>query len=512
LIETHASRFRSTVLHPFLSIALPFLFLLSVCAAVNGAAVRLSGDAEAVTAPLFGIGFIVLLFALQAEEAVGSYLVRRERAGALLRVRELAVLLTVCYLILALARHDGGNRFVPNGLFVAKLLILGTGWVLSLVIHLRLHALETFYTVRGRRRGNALHHAIRQAAHVAGEARTGLLQVRRAANVFLFLLGAAILILWFAGLPPDRATLLAGCAYCAAYIVSRAVLALSVDEVELAGDGLVLPKLLIRKRVTAAAILGAAALLVALFCASDRSLLPPELLSRFFAWLAGLFPQPGTPPALPPRQAPAPTPLPDLGRMMGALPQLKPIPWLSAVWAVLRFVGIAVGAGLILLFVIGPVFSRDFRSFLRRINPLSATLRFFLRGLRTATRWLRRAVRAFRRLLVGGSSDAASEQLPYGPRPERIVFSPDRRKRLEMDRVRREFFRLVEWGERAGARRIESATADEYAGALARIVPESAGSLASVVEIFDEAVYSRRPIGRERIQELRRSVDEVVRN
>lgn len=509
MIETYASRVRSTVIHPALSIGLPFLFLLSLCAAVNHTVTLLSpGNAETV----FGLGFVVLLFALHAEEAVGSYLVRRERSGALVRLRELVILLAAGYLILAFGRHGAANRFVPDAAFIVRLIVLATGWILSLVIHLRLRDLETFYTVRGRRRGNALHHAIRQAAHVAGEARSGLLQVRRAGNAFLFLLGGLLLILWLAGVPADTPTLLACCAYCAAYVVARSVVALSIDEIELAGDGLLLPKLLIRKRVTAAAILGSCAVVVALIYASDRSLLPDELLSRFFAWLAGHFPRTQPFPLPPPKASSSPAPLPDIGKMLGNLPQAKAIPWLAVVWEVLRIAGIVVGAALVLLFVFGPIFSRDFRAFLRRVSPFAASLRFLLRTLRTAGRWLRGAVRAVRRLLSGGHAGTAFEPDAYRTRAQRIVFTPDRRKRLEMDRVRREFFRLVEWGEqRTGTRRFDSSTADEYTHALSRVVPGRAETLASVAAIFDEAVYSRRPIGRERMQALRRSVDEVVR-
>ncbi len=484
---------------------MPFLFLVVLGIAVNN-------SARSVGPPVFDTGFFVLLFALQCEQAVAAFLVKRERAGPLVRVRELIILLGFCYLLLGVVRAgSSGERFRPDLVYVTRLVMLAAGWLLSFNIHAHLRALESFYAVREQRTGSALHHAVREAAHVVGNAQTGLLAVRRLSNVFLVSIGLVILVLWLAGYPPGAGELFGYCLYCVCYVIVRSVVSISIDEIELAGDGLTLSLNLVRKRVRIAAISGGVALLFALFYAGDRSILPHGLLAKFFSWLGSLFSQTATP-ALPGRSlSPVAPPMPDIREFFGGMPAAKPLPWLVILWQVVRIAALAAGAAVVLIFIFGPLFSHDFRIFLRRINPLSALLNRLLLVLRAGGRGLRALVRAARRLFIGALPAEIVKFVGLTGPPSRPVFRPTRKKRLEIDRIRREFLRIVQWGETAGIHYADSLTANEYAAIVAGIRTGSEEDLTCFANLFDEGIYSPHELGAQKLRLLHESVDNLMR-
>ena len=321
-----------------------------------------------------------------------------------------------------------------------------------------------------------------------------------------------ILVLWLAGFPPGVGELIAYCLYCVCYVIVRSAVSISIEEIELAGDGLVLSLDLVRKRVRIAVFMGGAALVIALLYAGNRSLLPYGILAQFFTWLGSLFSQKAAP-ALQIRQpATLAPPMPDIRGLFTDMPSAKPWPWLDTLWQVLRIGALAAGVAAVLVFIFGPLFSRDFRSFLRRVNPLAAVVNGLLRSLRAGGRRLRAMVRAAKRLFGGLSAAEAADFADLTKPPPRSVFRPTRRKRLEVDRVRREFLRVVKWGEDAGIHYADCLTASEYAGRVAVVRDESAGELSRFAGIFDEAIYSPNEIGIPKLRLLHKLVDILVRS
>ncbi len=492
-----------------MSVALPFLFLLSLGVIVNEAVNAILGVSSGVQ--VFPPITFLLLLSMQIEESVGSYLVQRERAGAFARIREFVLILTAVYLLLALFR--GGpllRRLVPDPRTIARVSLFAAGWLLSAGIHSRLRVLETFHRIRGDHRGEALHHAIRQSTHVVGEAREGLLSIRRSANLYLGLIAVILIALWLVGLPPGGGAYLWYCVFCLGYVATRASINIFLDEMDFAADGLTLSLDRIRHRIGMAAALGGIAALVALLIAADRSILPFSLLLRFFAWIASLFQHvTARPIAVAPPHADQHSML-LLSRYLRQKPQGPPPAWLKTVWEALRVLGIVAAVGLVLLFLFGPLVSRDFAAFLKRLHPLkvlrSRIARFF--------RSLRRQIEAVGNLILrvfSGRAAAGLAALSDSKRTGiRTVFRPDRKKRRETDLVRRELIRVIEWGETHGNAYFNNLTAAEYAARLEERYPELEEGFEQIVGICNEAIYSQQTIGTERLHVLRRTVDRVL--
>ena len=513
MTETHAGRFRSVVVNPSISILLPFLFLLTMGTTASG---TVSTILAALTPPqpdahLFSGWFFVLLLLVQIEESVGAFLSHQERTGYFSRVRELALLIVSVYLLLSLTRTGTlVLRFTPDAAEITRIFMIALGWILSAWTHAKLGNFEAFFRIRADHEGVALHHALRQSSSVVGESRRGLLSVRRSASVYLVLVGMSFTALWFLGLPPGSLPFAALCTFGVGFVAVRSALNIFLDEIDYAGDGLRLSLGRIRQRVFLALAIGAVALAFAILLAADRSLLPFDLLLRFMNWLLSLFRGVPTTHVLPPPRPMTVSTNELLRRYLLSRPTGPPPPWLTTLWEVLRIAGIVGAATAVIIFLFGPLVSRDFAAFLRRIHPILVLVRRAVLLLR----WVRARARSFGALLtrlLRPLSGAASkdERIEAGSR--RRPPSQSRKKRIETDKVRQQFARIVEWGEQREIIYYDVLTADEYAERVVKLFPSLGTELVRLTAICNESFYSERVIGDKRFASLKETVDSIVR-
>ena len=161
------------------------------------------------------------------------------------------------------------------------------------------------------------------------------------------------------------------------------------------------------------------------------------------------------------------------------------------------------GTGLF-LFLVYPLLSRDFVDRLKQIRPfavLGSRLRFLV-GI--AVRFALRILHGLRRLLFSGRrttlrvEDEVEEDLDPGHR--RIKTNRlSVRKRVQMNRVQRAFLALTRWGERLGVPYAHFLTPAEYSRQLCTAVPERAGQLDYVVDVFEEVMYSAHLVASSKI-------------
>ena len=513
MTETHAGRFRSLIVNPSISIALPFLFLLTMGTTASG---TVSTVLAALTPPqpdihLFSGWFFILLLLVQIEESIGAFLSHQERAGYFARVRELALLMVSLYLLLSLTRSGAlAVRFTPDATEITRLFMLALGWILSAWTHAKLVNFEAFFRIRADHEGVALHHALRLSSSVVGESRKGLLSVGRSASVYLVLIGVSFSALWFLGLPPGSLPFATLCMFGVGFVIVRSALNIFLDEIDYGGDGLRLSMGRVKRRVLLAAAIGGAALALAILLASDRSVLPFDLLLRFFNWLLSLFRGIHSTAVPPPPQPVTVSTNELLRRYLLSRPSGPPPPWLTTLWEVLRIAGIAAAATAVIVFLFGPLVSRDFAAFLRRIHPILVLVRHAARLLR----WVRTRARSFGALLtrlLRPASRSASDNGPAEIGSRRRAPVQSRRKRIETDKVRQQFARIVEWGERHEVVYNDVLTADEYAERVVKTFPSLDAELMTLTAICDEAFYSERVIGNQRFDNLKETVDSIVR-
>jgi hypothetical protein len=207
-------------------------------------------------------------------------------------------------------------------------------------------------------------------------------------------------------------------------------------------------------------------------------------------------------------------------RLYQAMRSAQPVPVPSPfapliVEGVRRLFRTLLGTGLF-LFLVYPLLSPDFIDRLKQIRPVAALwsrMRFLLD---IAVRLGLRVLHRLRRLLYSGRrtalavEDEAAEALDTGQR--RIETNrPSVRKRMQMSRVQRAFLALTRWGERLGVPYAFFLTPAEYSRQLCAAVPEGAGRLAYVVEVFEEVMYSAHLVASGRIARYFRTIRSLSR-
>ena len=185
----------------------------------------------------------------------------------------------------------------------------------------------------------------------------------------------------------------------------------------------------------------------------------------------------------------------------------------TAIWNVVRYVLIVLGAAGIVFYVLVTLwrrrevtedFARSART--RYLKRISRSLRLMM--LRMMRMWRYIALN-FRSLLRRRdknraiSSPSELQQLKK-LRPDSFV------KRIEMNTILRFYKRLIDWGERRGVSYRSSLTAGELIVMLSVLRPEKAGEFERIEHTFESAFYSLERLGRDRIRVYVRDVKDII--
>lgn len=475
--------YRSGV-HPLLSILLPLLFLLSLDQLLRVLIPQAS---------LFPRNVTPLLLAAGIEEAVVGNLLFNERASFAARVRELVLLLALCFgcLFVFLALQSGRGLRLSTALIYPMVVTL-LQWLFSSAVHAGLREREVLLGALTGNTGAALRHSLRDSSFQAGLAMRVLRGIRAMVLVFQFLI---VLVLVTAAVLERRPPLLCGLVvalHAIGGLLTLGLLRIFEEEQLLLGSGLRVPLHLGRRRLLfAALILAASAALVAV-AARNASLLPLSALIALLQKLASLLRLPdrrgmseGLQQLLIERQR-----YYDTMRLPQEPTVVNPLALLF-VELLRRLFTTLLGTGLF-LFLAFPLLSRDFLERLHEMRPFDAlrkriktllgfTLRLWLRLLH----WMRSRGRAG---MQTADEEGQARRLPK--RIGTISRRPSVRKRIQMSRVERAFLALVRWGEQSGVPFVFFYTPGEYAVRLAALVPAGAGQLDYVVEVFEEVMFS----------------------
>ena len=196
-----------------------------------------------------------------------------------------------------------------------------------------------------------------------------------------------------------------------------------------------------------------------------------------------------------------------------AIPTSIPLINKQAVWNVVRYFLIGLGAAGIVFYVLVTLrrqrevvedFTRSAR--VRYLKRIGRSLRLMMHRMMRTWRYVVLNLRSlFRRRDKNREISSQSElQHLKKIRPDSFV------KRIEMNTILRFYKRFIDWGEKRGVSYHSSFTAGELIAMLSALRPEKAGVFVRVEHTFEAAFYSLERLGRDRVRAFVHDVKDIT--
>jgi len=478
------------LVHPAISVLVPFAFLCAIDGLVRGA---LLGS----FVPRPATGFRVLVLAAGAAEAVCANFLQRERLGGLgARLRELVLVLAgVGALAWLLSGRPFRGELSPVAFEVLwPVFLAALQWFFTVFVHGTLRERELFLSLLVRKDGAALRQAVRDASGEAGGSAAGLAKLRTMVAIYE---ATVLMFLVFAYLAHDGGGgwwVPVAVAHEVAGVFAMSLLAGFAHEQRLLAAGVPVDTRSLGARAASSAAGLGILFAGAIALAGPRPALPLSILAAMLEALGRLFAFTRRPMAAPAVRAPAGDAADGgMRAMLEALNARETPAWIATAVRVLGIVLAAGVAAAALYFLLRPLLVRDTRQVLRSLHPLAA-LRRALRRVATIVGAIPRAFLAW--LREGGRGAIRVLQVVAAAGAEPLATMPGRPRRMRQragtssSRSVREFVRIVRWGERRGVRFERAEGPLEYAARLAAAVPTRAADLAAAAAAFELVAYS----------------------
>ncbi len=505
-------RFYARVVHPFLSVYVPFMFLLIVCEVLVGGVFAIY-DVE-VFPPFFPV---ILLLAGLTEAVSGNMLARSRISGITPRLREAFLVLLVSLGLILVLYGDlpsGDIDLSRFNIWLSLIFVFGQ-WLFSLQIHSRLRERELFLGFFEGKDPRSYGDVYATYNHEAGQAFKALGGVRR--TVIGFIAVAFVLLIiatWAAGLELRTIDRILFFGFFLTFFFITSLLERYRDMLRILMSGhAVTPTHARVKNATMLLIFGVVAV-IAIPLAGRQPWLPSSYLVAFGEWLTDVTRwdlEPGEVRA--PEVAPGPSMddgfdrMSDFREMMG---ERDTGPGIA------RYVGYTLlgllGLGFLVFLVLPILRLRGSDMNLR--ESLSQALRSLVNGLTTGwaklVRTLRLAARQGRQVgefLARERRDRERRGEEGGPDRRRI----DRRERRIHGRLMKSFAKLVRWAARHDVPFDPSIAPREFTEMISRKVPDRREECMEIAELFEEIVYSNHEIGDETYERYHGKVSAVVR-
>jgi hypothetical protein len=488
---------RATV-HPLMAIFIPLLSVLSLDPLLRGLLPFLPSPPALIYPFLLATGL---------EEAVVGNMLFKERASLWARLRELLLVLIIALLCLRLIfSFSGWNILYPLSLVLIQ-------WLSSAAIHSSLRQREILLSALAGKRDGALTHELRDSSLQAALALQSLGNVK---GLVLFYQGSVfglLLVAAIRGIPLGSWIKWVAFLQAACGLLCLGVINLFIENQLLLGEGIAVPLQVEKRRALFLLSLLIVSVLLVLLAARETSLLPLSMLLGFLEKLMSLFRIKQDPRWV--------QQLHDVAEerrryyeLLLSLRSFQSGPaylWLLFVVEVLRRVLITAIAVALFLFMTAPLLSDSFLQGLRELRPL-AFLRRKLLAFAFACRRLLRSLLSWWRSLGRTGKAFPAERLPLpavarSRHRQRISL----RKRVQMSRVLKAFLQLLRWGEGRGVRYYPANAPQEYALRLEAVLPESASTIAPVIEILEEVLFSPRLVAAQRLNRYFRLIRSLPR-
>lgn len=471
--------FYSSVIHPFVSVAIPLSFLVAVDICLRGVLGFFSGAAKGI--------FIILLIGGIENTVVGN-IFYRERIRISARFREVIIYLLIVLLYAALFRRgrflERVNPISPGNLYTITLAL--AQWSLTALIHGDLRQREVFLKPLVDKRGEDLVSILRNSSDENANAVIKIKAIKRLVTVFQFTLFVLLLFTESSDFTGSPKAISAAICFILVSVISKTILNIWIEEHGLAADEHFFRRGYLQKRLVLCLCLLPAIAIPAFLSARNMAIVPGEFIVNAVNRLMEIL--------LPGRR----DIVEAFERMWSARALRIPNAGYSdsgfrqgsggngPLFAVIKYVIYISLGGAVFYFLLYPLLSRKLRRQIASLKtnvPVSASIKklyyYIALLLKRMLSWFRtrQSGRARRR-------PVKDKIISYKNRPISI------RKRRQIGIVVRAYMKLIDWGKSKGVSYLPSFTPHEYTEQLTGTVPEIEGILTSTIDLFEEILFS----------------------
>lgn len=479
--------------------------------------------------------FEVLLGLLLAASGAAVYLVERQlmrvrRTGVASEIREIVVLLLANGLLVWGFLRQPLGQVVRGAELWTAVASVSLVWALVGVFR-RTMARREFYVeavaraaetkTPDRMESEAVAAATRDFSFEAGEAAESVTKCRRWTIFFIVWQAGVLVVAEWAMNRLNIAQEIGICFSVAVALYDLVVLGRMREDQRLLAEGLMPTKKGVRIKSAVSGSIFAAAGTASLLFALRTAFIPRSALESFFAWIVSLLariPSPTQRPFAPsPISRALPKPPRELSDGLAGLPSAHGSEILAQLLGYLGWTLLALLALAFLWLLVSPLF----RLRLRRGELFAVLWEMVRQAGRSLTRSFRGLVEAVG-LLIGLRHDRAllgtRGSVADNTRAEKRT---RRRASIALfravfggkdHRFRRAFQRFVSWGEQHGVPFSTAVAPKEYADLVGRRVPELAGELARIADLYEQHLFAPRPLSADALERYFTAIKGVIRH
>jgi hypothetical protein len=284
LFSKRSFLFHRSVIHPFVSAAIPLSFLLAADICLRGALGFFSGSAKGI--------FIILLIGGIENTVVGNVFYR-ERIRISARFREVIIYLLFVLLYTAFFRQGGFlervNPINPGSLYTLAIAL--AQWSLTALIHGDLRQREIFFMPLVDKSDEDLASILRNSAEENANAAAKIKVVKRLITSFQFILLVLLLFTESSDFSGSPKAVSAAIFFILVSVIFKTILNIWIEEHGLAPDEHFFPRGYLRKRLVLCLCLLPAIVIPAFLSARSKAILPGDfIITAFNKLLEIMFP------------------------------------------------------------------------------------------------------------------------------------------------------------------------------------------------------------------------------
>lgn len=496
------------LIHPVISITLPFLFVFIT--------VSLLG----VMAPLphLGAGFFIFLLLVGVGEVSITNLIREERAERGNGIRHFIIMMIITYgLFSLLGSGPLSKRFFPTVDNVYPTVMVALFWVSVFGMHSRFLVWELFRQLKEKREGEALRQHVRDSIVFIVDVKRHVVTVRKIATTLLVVLMILYCAMYVLEEIPGVLTVVATAIFLIGYFFVHGVVNAYIEEFYFAGEGIKVPGLFTLRRLFYGLVLMGGVVFLALLVSSNRAVLPVSLLQKLLDLLSSLFDTQQVQIDLPRMSSPSAVRFDEYLKFREMFRTINPdlLIMLRYLFQAIKQAVIAAGLSFAAMLIFGPLFSKTFRNYLRKLALHEQVLEkiliigsYFKMIVESIKTFIKNRLSVWDVMSSNGKGDETDENT--GQLSSRHTWI----KRREMDRLSKQLAALFTWSRKRGFPYRKNETLEEYcSGLLPRLLqPESRELLVRLETIYREARYSPVIIGRKRRREFAAAVQSLIKH
>ena len=508
-------KFYTNIVHPFITIFVPFWFMMTTVLVLLNSAFYSSGTI------VFPPMYFALLLLVGVSETVTGNLLYKEKIGSFLpRLREF-VFVVIFGLFFVLLFH--GN-ITQRNFNLAKLkiwlptLLLAAEWLMSYYIHQKLRERELFLKFFEGKEEKDVRQLYDAYMHEGGESMKAAKSVRKFIIAFMAITFVFYIIMtWGAGISYPGLSIFMILSYFVVNFLIVIMLNTWHETQFIMMDGYLVSRKQKRFRIGIIVLLFIVIFVVVIPASGSKSLLPASYLQAFYEWLQTIGKFEPVERKVREVEFNVGESMEGVSEQMGsALGGMAEEQNLAKIARIIGFIILGVlGLGAV-LFLLLPLF----RGMKAGVNPLDV----IRKGVRSAIKAIADAVAAFVRAIeawrkkrrvrvwkrIGSRGKGGIVQEALERAAGRLGLS--RKERRAHGRMLKSFFRFTRWGEKRGIPFRTTIGPWEYALMLTTVVPEVTDDCVEIADIFEEVLFSTHAVDDNRQSVFFNKIKQIVKN